>query len=115
MAPPGGGGGVTHHMTGYPPVFPPPPPKKKKKKKRVERVCFSDIGVVFSFFIAFRVKGLSHLTDLARRSNTGAQICRFSGIGTGTAAQRYQIGKNGSTPAGHRQIIGDKISNGGRR
>ena len=60
------------------------------------------------------VKALSHLTDLARRSNTGVQICRFSGIGTSTAAQRYHIGKNGSTSAGHRQNIGDKISNGRR-
>ena len=60
-----------------------------------------------SLELARCVKALSHLTDLARRSNTGAQIvCRFSGIGTGTAAQRYHIGKNGSTSAAHRQDIG---------
>ena len=58
------------------------------------------------------VKALSHLTDLARRSNTGAQIFWFSGIGTGTATQRYHIGR---TSARHRQNIGDKISNGRRR
>ena len=48
------------------------------------------------------LKALSHLTDLARRSKTGAQIFRFSGIGTSTAVQRYHIGKNGSTSAEHR-------------
>ena len=52
------------------------------------------------------LKALSHLTDMARRSDTGAQICRFSGIGIGTAAQRYHIGKNGGTSATHRQDIG---------
>ena len=63
------------------------------------------------------VKGLSHLADLARRSYrpTGAQIWRFSGVGTSTAAQRYHIAKNGSTSSGHRQNIGEKISNGRRR
>ena len=66
-------------------------------------------------FHSLLVKALSHLTDLARWSNTGAQICRFSGIGTGMAAQRYHISKNGSTSAGNRQNIGDKISNGRRR
>ena len=34
--PGGGGGGVTRDMTGYAPMSP----------KSVERVCFSDIGVV---------------------------------------------------------------------
>ena len=61
------------------------------------------------------LKALSHLADLARRSYTGAQICWFSGIGTSTAAQRYHIVKNGRTSSGHRQNIGDKISNGRRR
>ena len=50
-------------------------------------------------------KALSHLVDLARRSYTGAQICLFSGIGTSTAAQRYLIGKNGSTSSEHRRQI----------
>ena len=50
-------------------------------------------------------KVLSHLADLVRRSYTGAQICRFSVIGTSTAAQRYHIAKNGSTSSGHRQDI----------
>ena len=40
---------------------------------------------------------------------------RFSGIGTSTAAQRYHIAKNGSTSSGHRQNIGEDISNGRRR
>ena len=62
-----------------------------------------------------RFKGLSHLADLARRSYTGAQIWRFSGIGTSTAAQRYHIAKNGSTSSGHHQNIGEKISTGRRR
>ena len=48
-----------------------------------------------------KIKVLSHLADLARRSYTGAQNCRFSGIGTSTAAQRYHIAKNGSTSSGH--------------
>ena len=52
-------------------------------------------------------KALSHLTDLARRSNTGAQICRFLGIGISTAAQRYHIGKNGSTSATKLAMAGD--------
>jgi hypothetical protein len=58
------------------------------------------------------LKGLSHLTDLARRSYTGAQIWRFSGIGTSTAEQRYHIAKNGSTSPGHRQNIGEIFSDG---
>ena len=64
-----------------------------------------------TYFPSWLLKALSHLTDLARRSYTGAQICRFSGIGTSMAAQR----KNGSTSSGHRQNIGSKISNGRRR
>ena len=65
--------------------------------------------------LVWSLKGLSHLADLARRSYTGAQIWRFSGIGTSTAAQRYHIAKNGSTLSGHCQNIGEKISNGRRR
>jgi hypothetical protein len=59
-----------------------------------------------------RLKGLSHLADLARRSYTGAHIWRLSRIGAGTAAQRYHIAKNGSTLSGHRQNSGAKFSNG---
>ena len=36
-------------------------------------------------------------------------------LGTSMAVQRYHIAKNGSTSSGHRQNIGDKISNGRRR
>ena len=49
------------------------------------------------FSTLMSIKALSHLADLARWSYTGAEICRFSGIGTSTAAQRYHIAKNGST------------------
>ena len=71
-----------------------------------ERICCNFLSLNTEHF-----KALSHLTDLDRRSNTRAQICRFSGIGTSTAAQWYHIGKNGSTSAGHRQNIGEKIKN----
>ena len=46
------------------------------------------------------LKALSHLADLARRSNTGAQIFRFSGLGTRTAAQRYHIVRTSATNLG---------------
>ena len=61
------------------------------------------------------IKGLSHIADLARRSYTGAHIWRFSGIGASTAAQRYHMAKNGNTSSGHRQNIGEHISNDRRR
>jgi hypothetical protein len=67
---------------------------------------------VINAFVGSGLKGLWHLADLARRSYTGAQIWRFSGAGTNTVAQRYHIAKNGSTSSGHRQNIGEKISNG---
>ena len=73
------------------------------------------MGRIPSSYAHQLLKGLSHLADLARRSYTGAQIWWFSGISTSTAAQRYHIAKNDSTSSGHRQNIGEKISNGRRR